>query len=388
MNRTPGTAFRRCAAFGRSHREKWLFWIFLSARKAMNEFDLPPTPEDIVRHRPLLLKKANQLTGDPTEAEDLVQATFAKTLESLDQVRDMATLRAWMLRVQKNLWAERCRKCWRVEYRDPLHIPEEGDDTASKEADADEGLGFFLLLYLSLPDDLLDTLNALADTGGNLEQSAGMLGCSSSAIRKRRDRIVEVVEDCGVEDRLESALRIMSQIRTSFSPNLGLRQLQFLCWAEELVIRFFTPQNMAPGEKYFPYDWTGKLLRDKKFWQWMSLCPSKSWALLYELWCGLRQEEDYTAAWQVSRILQHRVCDPVLPYYEGIKPSIDHFLATPTDKPITDAYERKRRPICREGEDFDKSTAAALKRKVFFRRQQPLCRVCGKPVSTEPESTS
>jgi RNA polymerase sigma-70 factor (ECF subfamily) len=56
--------------------------------------------ERLFAHAPVLLAAARSMTLDEAEAQDLVQTTLEIGFRRLDQLRDPAALRAWLLTIQ------------------------------------------------------------------------------------------------------------------------------------------------------------------------------------------------------------------------------------------------------------------------------------------------
>jgi RNA polymerase sigma-70 factor (ECF subfamily) len=49
---------------------------------------------------------ARRLTGNPADADDLVQATFERAFKSWRRLRDPAACRAWLFRIARNLFVD------------------------------------------------------------------------------------------------------------------------------------------------------------------------------------------------------------------------------------------------------------------------------------------
>lgn len=71
----------------------------------------------------VLYDLAWHLSRDRLEAEDLVQEAFARALRSWSQFEPGTDLKAWVLRILRNTWLDRCRH----ECRSPV-IPATGED--------------------------------------------------------------------------------------------------------------------------------------------------------------------------------------------------------------------------------------------------------------------
>lgn len=77
-----------------------------------------PVTEDLEPHRPLLRDVAYRITGDATDAEDIVQETFVRALRSPPPDRSRP-LRPWLVRVTANLARDALRHRRRRRYDGP-----------------------------------------------------------------------------------------------------------------------------------------------------------------------------------------------------------------------------------------------------------------------------
>jgi RNA polymerase sigma-70 factor (ECF subfamily) len=76
---------------------------------------------------PSLYGYARWLTGEPHEAEDLVQETYLKALRGFGSFREGTNFRAWMFRILRNTFlTSRSGLRSMVSIDDELDIPEEG----------------------------------------------------------------------------------------------------------------------------------------------------------------------------------------------------------------------------------------------------------------------
>lgn len=63
---------------------------------------------------------ALRMTRNPQDAQDLVQETFAKAFQAFDSFTEGTNLRAWLFRIQTNLYINQYRKKQRQPYQNPL----------------------------------------------------------------------------------------------------------------------------------------------------------------------------------------------------------------------------------------------------------------------------
>ena len=78
-------------------------------------------------HLDVLYRLARRLTRQPAEAEDLVQETFARALNAAHAFEQGSHLRAWLLRILRNVHLDR----WRRERRQKVELraaPEEAPE--------------------------------------------------------------------------------------------------------------------------------------------------------------------------------------------------------------------------------------------------------------------
>lgn len=80
-------------------------------------------------HVDAMYRLARYLTRDPGQAEDLVQETFTRALGAADQFEPGTDLRAWLLRILRNVHLERVRR----ERRHGTLAPVPADEGAREE---------------------------------------------------------------------------------------------------------------------------------------------------------------------------------------------------------------------------------------------------------------
>ena len=82
-----------------------------------------------------LFRLALRLTGDPASAEDMVQETYLRALQSFDSLRDPQRVRPWLFQILSRLVIDRHRRTWREA---PLEGPEDLDRFSLYDRIADE----------------------------------------------------------------------------------------------------------------------------------------------------------------------------------------------------------------------------------------------------------
>lgn len=112
-------------------------------------------------YRRQLYATALRLTGNPADAEDLVQETFAKAYAGFRTFQQGTNLRAWLYRIQANAF----NSGWRARRRRPREVPI--DDTSPSAVDrATSARSAEDVALASLPDPALRT--ALGRLPGHL----------------------------------------------------------------------------------------------------------------------------------------------------------------------------------------------------------------------------
>jgi RNA polymerase sigma-70 factor (ECF subfamily) len=88
--------------------------------------------DQVLPYQPQLHSAALRLTGNPADAEDLVQETFAKAFAGFGTFEQGTNLRAWLHRIQANAFYGNCR----ARRRRPQEFPLDTIEPSSPERTA------------------------------------------------------------------------------------------------------------------------------------------------------------------------------------------------------------------------------------------------------------
>jgi RNA polymerase sigma-70 factor (ECF subfamily) len=83
--------------------------------------------EQTLPYRPQLYAAALRMTGNPADAEDLVQETYAKAYAAFHRFQQGTNLRAWLFRIQANTFFSE----YRTRRRRPAEIPVDSVETTA-----------------------------------------------------------------------------------------------------------------------------------------------------------------------------------------------------------------------------------------------------------------
>jgi RNA polymerase sigma-70 factor, ECF subfamily len=203
---------------------------------ATHASNIPHTAEDRAWYAdqveallPELYGTARRLTGNEVEAEDLVAETVAKGWAALASLDDRSAARAWLFRIQNNLWISR----WRSARGQAVHEPL---DTAG-----DEPFSLFdrlhrpLLLWGGNPEleflnrllreDLARAIDALTDPfrtvvvlvdvqGLSYRDAADLLGVPVGTVRSRLARGRSQLQEQLWQHAVEAGLRPSAETET------------------------------------------------------------------------------------------------------------------------------------------------------------------------------
>lgn len=145
---------------------------------------------------PRLRRFATGLTRDPSDGDDLCQATVARALEKREQWQAGTRLDSWMYKMMRNMWIDEQRARSR---RGETFVAEEagmgiGGSGGQEEATA---LGDIDRALRRLPDEQREAVLLVMVEGYSYKEAAGIVGCPVGTLNSRlvrgRDALLTMV---------------------------------------------------------------------------------------------------------------------------------------------------------------------------------------------------
>ncbi len=139
-------------------------------------------------YRSELLRYCSQICGNASDAEDLLQETFAKALSNLDVLERLneSKQRAWLYRVARNLFYDSCRR--QAVARRGLPWPEEETEGGFTEVET-------AMLISLLPPELAQLFVKRYFQGYSAKELAEEYGLSPSGARAALSRARKLLRD-------------------------------------------------------------------------------------------------------------------------------------------------------------------------------------------------
>ena len=125
------------------------------------------------------------LSGDPAMADDITSETFVRVWSSPDPVR-LATVKAYLLTIARNLWLMECRHASRREDLDDT-IPDRGLNVLH-QVEAKDELDRVLRALREIPDVDRAALLMRVDEGLPYEEVAAALGLPVATVKVKVHR--------------------------------------------------------------------------------------------------------------------------------------------------------------------------------------------------------
>ncbi|MEZ5908041.1 MAG: sigma-70 family RNA polymerase sigma factor [Hyphomicrobiaceae bacterium] len=147
---------------------------------------------------PRLRRYARALTGDESEAEDLVQDCLERAISRIAQWRDDESPRKWLLAILHNLHVDGVRR----RARRPLHVDLDKAEHVAAAPGSDSGSGRDLEAALrSLPGEQLQVVLLVGLEGLSYAEAADVAGVPVGTVMSRlsrgRDRLRQLLGDGG-----------------------------------------------------------------------------------------------------------------------------------------------------------------------------------------------
>lgn len=164
-----------------------------SDRKARTSVGSEGFRRYVVPELPVLLRVARRITGDPTDAEDLVQETLVRAYRAVDRF-DGRHPRAWLLTILRNTWRNmnrRARPRLLDAEEDILSVPATGADgrSGAEEQVLDHVLDAELAAGLRALSANHLAVVALVDVDGlSYQEAADVLGIPPGTVMSRLHR--------------------------------------------------------------------------------------------------------------------------------------------------------------------------------------------------------
>jgi RNA polymerase sigma-70 factor (ECF subfamily) len=160
---------------------------------------------EAVPHMDALYNYALRMTGDPNNADDLLQDTYLKAYRFWDKYEKGTNIRAWLFRIMKNSYINLYRKASKepdtVDYDDVQNFYQTIRDQSTDPNDLQEKLFGNLLgddvarALESLPEDFRTVIILCDIEGFTYEEIAEFVECPVGTVRSRLHRGRKLLRD-------------------------------------------------------------------------------------------------------------------------------------------------------------------------------------------------
>lgn len=141
--------------------------------------------EDIVGFIPSLRAFARSLTGNPGDADDLLQETLMRAIANIHQFTPGTNLKAWLFRIQRNVYYTAYRK----RRRESVLLPEQAEQIVSApQQEWSIKIRSMHEALERLPEDQREALLLVSGAGLSYEEAAELCGCALGTIKSRVSR--------------------------------------------------------------------------------------------------------------------------------------------------------------------------------------------------------
>lgn len=182
-----------------------------ASREDVNAADFAPA---LAALRPYLLKRAIWLTRGRDMAEDLVQTTFARALQSRDLFTPGTNLKAWASTILHNEFYSHRRRSWRfAPWSDGI-----ADSLASPFGQQESSVDLQQLACAlnELPDSQREALVLIGLLGFSYEEAAVLLRCTIGTVKSRVSR-ARIALLNALKNRRASKRRLMPESGAAFA---------------------------------------------------------------------------------------------------------------------------------------------------------------------------
>ena len=160
---------------------------FIKIRKSRTQTAQEQHLRDVMnRHGNRILRLAYSYVHNMQDAEEILQDTLIKLLDSAPEFESDEHEKAWLLRVAANLSKNR------IEYNKLRDTDELKDDLAAEER---EDLSFVWEAVKSLPENYREVIHLFYEEGYQTDEIAELLGESGANIRTRLKRARAKLKD-------------------------------------------------------------------------------------------------------------------------------------------------------------------------------------------------
>lgn len=140
----------------------------------------------VEEHYERLYAYGYRLSGSASDAEDLVQHTFMKAQQCLDQLREPAHAQAWLYRILRNHYLKKIRKDQKLNFVDMNVQPPEVEESLNSDFDiSSEDLQASLM---EIPEDFRSPLILFYFEELSYKQIAEYMECPIGTVMSRLTR--------------------------------------------------------------------------------------------------------------------------------------------------------------------------------------------------------
>ena len=152
-----------------------------------------------------LRRYSRRLTGNTTDAEDLVQDCLVRALVNWHRFEQGTNLRAWLFTVMRNLHINSFRRPARHEVAMPLEDLAEAGPSRPPTQEAAVEMTDFLRAFDGLNSARQQTIMLVGWDGMSYDEAASQLGVPTGTVRSRLSRAREELRDALHGSRPERA---------------------------------------------------------------------------------------------------------------------------------------------------------------------------------------